>query len=151
MENKVKMGRIKKIDHIGIVVSNMNEAVETYKSLLFEEPTHSEHIDTTKVDIVFFDIGGVSIELLAPAAPESILTSFLENNGEGLHHICYEVEGIKTLLRNLKKRGIKLIDEEPRRGSRNSQIAFVDPKSTRGVYIEYCEFPDTCSKEGLSP
>lgn len=148
MGNKVKMGRIKKIDHIGIVVSNINEAVEIYKSLLFEDPTHSEHIDTTKVDIVFFDIGGVLIELLAPTAPESVLTPFLENNGEGLHHICYEVEGIEELLKNLEKKGIKLIDEEPRPGSRNSQIAFVDPKSTRGVYIEYCEFPDMCSKEG---
>lgn len=137
------MAKIKKIDHIGIVVSNMKEAVEIYKNLLFREPIYTEYFNASKVELTFFDVGGVQIELLAPTAPDSEIMPFLKEKGGGIHHICYEVEGIDEILKKLNEEGIKLIDERPRPGSRNTQIAFVDATSTKGTYIEYCEFPPT--------
>lgn len=134
------MAKIKKMDHIGIVVSNMQEAIDIYRKLLSREPIHREYIHASKVELVFFDVGDVQIELLTPTGPDSKIFSFLEERGEGLHHICYEVEGINEILVELKKKGIKLIDETPRSGSRSSKIAYVNPTSTRGVYIEYCEY-----------
>ena len=136
------MARIKRIDHIGIVVSDINEAIEIYRMLLFKEPSQLERVEAAKVDLAFFDIGDVQIELLSPTAPDSEISSFLKEKGGGIHHICYEVEGINEILEDLKDKGVKLLDENPRPGSRNSQVAFVDPVSTRGVYIEYCEFPE---------
>lgn len=135
------MVKIKKIDHIGIVVPNLKEGIETYKNLLFKEPIHIEYIEESKVEVAFFDIGGVQVELLAPTNSESEVMTFLKSTGGGIHHICYEVEGLHEILKKLKEKNIKLIDEVPRKGSRNTQIAFVDPRSTKGVYIEYCEFP----------
>jgi len=135
------MVEIKKIDHIGIVVADLREAIEIYKMLLLKEPSHLESIDAVKVDLAFFNVGDVQIELLAPTTSDSEISAFLEEKGGGIHHICYEVEGINEILESLKREGVKLIDEKPRPGSRHSQIAFVDAASTKGVYIEYCEFP----------
>jgi methylmalonyl-CoA/ethylmalonyl-CoA epimerase len=135
------MAEIKKIDHIGIVVPDMEKAIDIYKSMLLMEPSHLEHVAASKVDLAFFDVGDVQVELLAPTAPDSEMSPFLEETGGGIHHICYEVVGIRDILKQLKEEGFKLIDEEPRPGSRNSQIAFVDASSTDGAYIEYCEFP----------
>jgi methylmalonyl-CoA/ethylmalonyl-CoA epimerase len=142
------MARIKKIDHIGIVVFNLKESIRVHKDLLFQEPTHYEVFDATKVELAFFDIAGVQIELLSPTAPDSDIMPFLKEKGGGIHHICYEVEGIHDILNDLKKKGFKLIDETPRPGSRNSQIAFVDATSTKGVYIEYCEFSNDRWEKG---
>jgi methylmalonyl-CoA epimerase len=139
------MGRIKKVDHVGIAVSNMKEAIGIYKTLIFKEPFRLEHINGSKVELAFFNVGEVHIELLAPTASESWITAFLDEKGDGVHHICYEVEGIAEILQDLKRKEVKLIDENPRPGSRGSQVAFVDSMGTIGVYIEYCEFPETKS------
>jgi len=136
------MAGIKKIDHIGIVVPDIKEAIEIYKVLLLKEPSHLERVDAAKVDLAFFDVGEIQIELLAPIASDSEISAFLEEKGGGIHHICYEVEEINEILDKLKREGVKLMDEKPRPGSRNSQIAFVDAVSTKGAYIEYCEFPN---------
>ena len=135
------MAYIKKIDHIGIVVADMKEAIKAYKKLLFKEPSCLERHEEAKVDLAFFDVGEIQVELLAPCAPDSEVSSFLEEKGGGIHHVCFEVEGIEEILEELKKKGMKLIDEHPRPGSRDSHVAFVDPASAKGVYIEYCEFP----------
>jgi methylmalonyl-CoA epimerase len=135
------MPKIKKIDHIGIVVADINEATCIYKNLLFKEPFHTEYFEATSVELAFFDMGGVHIELLTPKEPGSEIWTFLQEKGEGLHHICYEVDDLEGILKTLPNRGIKLIDETPRPGSRNSRIAFVDPESSGGVLTEYCEFP----------
>ena len=136
------MPTIKKIDHIGIVVSNFKEAIEKHRNLLFREPSHTEYFEPAKVELAFFDIGGVSIELLAPTAPTGDLWAFLKERGGGLHHICYEVDDIHRILESLKEKGFQLLDEKPRAGSRNSQIAFINPASADGVLIEYCQFPN---------
>jgi methylmalonyl-CoA epimerase len=143
-----KMASIKKIDHIGIVVPNIQEGIEIYKQLLLRKPIYTEYIDASKVQLAFFDVGGVQIELLAPTSFDSEVMLFLKQTGGGLHHICYEVEKINDILTELKDKGFRLIDEIPRPGSRNTQIAFVDPKSTKGVYIEYCEFINKNQKKG---
>lgn len=140
------MPKIKRIDHIGIAVPDMKEALVQYKSLLFQEPSHFEVLEASKIEIAFFDIGGVQIELLAPTESDSKLRGFLREKGGGLHHICYEVENLHRILEILKENKIKLIDEKPRSGSRNSKIGFVDPVSSKGVLIEYCEFVNSDPK-----
>jgi methylmalonyl-CoA/ethylmalonyl-CoA epimerase len=123
----------------------MREGIEIYKQLLSREPSHVEQVDAAKVDLAFFDVGDIQIELLTPTASDSEISAFLEKKGGGIHHICFEVEGISDILNSLKREGVKLMDEKPRPGSRNSQVAFVDASSTKGAYIEYCEFPKSKS------
>jgi len=135
------MAELKKIAHIGIVVSDLKKSIEIYKKLLMREPARTEYVDAAKVDLAFFDVAGVEIELLAPTSTDSAVMPFLKETGGGLHHICYEVEDIHEVLQNLKKQHFSLVDEEPRKGAGNSQIAFVDTISTEGVSIEYCEYP----------
>lgn len=137
------MPKIKKIDHIGIVVPRMKDAIEKYKSFLFQDPFHTEYFEAGKIELAFFDIGGVSIELLAPAEAGSDLRAFLKEKGGGFHHVCYEVDDLEGILRILKGKGFKLLDEKPRPGSRNSQIAFVNPMSTDGILTEYCQLAKT--------
>jgi len=140
------MGKIKKIDHIGIMVSSIEQGIETFKRILLREPSRREYIDAYKVDLAFFDIGDAQVELLAPTASDSEFMPFLKQTGGGFHHICYEVEGIDEILENLKRSGVKLIDEKTRPGSRNSLIAYVEAASAGGVYTEYCEFPARMEK-----
>jgi len=135
------MPRLKRIDHIGFVVADIQESIGRYKNLLFQEPFLIDYFEPAKADIAFFDIGGVHVELLAPTDPDSLLGKFLREKGGGYHHICFEVDDLLAVLKVLKDQGSKLIDETPRSGSRNSQIAFVDPVSTDGILIEYCQFP----------
>jgi methylmalonyl-CoA/ethylmalonyl-CoA epimerase len=139
-ENR-NMPQIKKIDHIGIVVSDIREATERFSCLTLQGPTHSEYFEPLKVDLVFFNVGGVDVELLGPRSPGSDLWDFLQAKGEGLHHICYEVADIDGLLEMLKASGVRLIDQKPRPGSRNTRIAFLEPGSAHGVLTEYCEHP----------
>ena len=135
------MSSIGKIDHIGIVVSDMGEAIERYRLLLMKEPSHREFFEPTRVDLAFFNIGGVDMELLAPTQRDGELGVFLREKGEGLHHICFQVTRLAEILKLAKQGGMELLDEEPRPGSRNTQIAFVNPNSANGVLIEYCEYP----------
>lgn len=134
------MQNLKRIDHIGFVVVDIQESIRRFKNLLFQEPFLVDYFEPAKADIAFFDIGGVHIEFLAPRDPASLLGTFLTKKGGGYHHICFEVNDLSALLQDLKEQGIKLIDETPRSGSRNSQIAFVNPSSTDGILIEYCQF-----------
>ena len=134
------MFKIKKIDHLGIVVSDMKAAIQKYQDLLFQKPSFTEYFAPGKVELAFFEINGVSVELLAPQDQSSEIGIFLKEKGEGMHHICYEVDDLETILESLWGKGFKLIDQKPRPGSRNSRIAFVDPVSTGGVLTEYCQF-----------
>jgi len=136
------MAELKKIAHIGIVVSDLKSGIETYKKLLMRDPIRTEYVEAAKVDLAFFDVAGVEIELLSPTGEDSVVMPFLKETGGGIHHICYEVEGIHEILQNLKEQDFKLVDEAPKPGAGNSQIAFVDAASTEGVSIEYCEYPD---------
>lgn len=135
------MPQIKKIDHIGIVIHDLNEGIKLLQKLLLKESSHTEHVAASKVELAFFDIAGVQLELLAPTAPNSEVSPFLEQTRGGIHHICYEVDSVQEMLSMLKEEGFMLIDEKPRSGSRGTKIGFVDTLRTIGFYTEYCEYP----------
>ncbi|MDR0455018.1 MAG: methylmalonyl-CoA epimerase [Deferribacteraceae bacterium] len=127
-----------KIAHIGVAVSNLQEALAFYKAVGIE-PSHIEDVPSQKVKVAFITIGDVHIELLEPSSPESPIAGFLDKRGQGMHHIAYEVRDIHTVLKTLKDKGIKLINETPVEGAHEMMVAFVHPKSASGVLTELCQ------------
>jgi len=134
------MLRIKKIDHVAIVVKDVDEAIAKYKQVLGLEPQVREVVASQKTEAVLLPIGETSLELISPRGNEG-LEKFLEKKGPGLHHIAIEVEGIEEALATLKALGIPLVDETPRKGARGHKVAFLHPKATGGVLVELVE-PD---------
>jgi len=132
---------IKKIDHIGIAVKDLNIANKKWENILGLKPIKEEKIEEQSVLVSIFEmeIQKLKIELIAPLDSSSPLNKFLEKRGEGLHHICFEVDDIRAMMRELEKNGLKLIDKEPKRGEGGSLIAFIHPESTTGVLIELKE------------
>jgi methylmalonyl-CoA/ethylmalonyl-CoA epimerase len=128
-----------KIDHIGIAVADMKAAVETFQTILGCPAGEAVEVPEQKVRVVFFDVGGVHIELLEPTCPESTIAAFIEKRGPGLHHVAYRVKDIQAELDRLTAAGIRLLDEKPRCGAHGKKIAFVHPKSSGGVLTELCE------------
>jgi methylmalonyl-CoA/ethylmalonyl-CoA epimerase len=123
------------VDHIGLVVNNLDESLATYRDLLgftlLERLTVPEH----GVEVAFLDAGNSTLELLAPTDPASGTARFLQNRGEGVHHICFVVDDIHAALDQLRAQGLRLIDESPRQGV-HGLVAFVHPKATHGALIE---------------
>ena len=131
-------GMIKKIDHIAIVVRNIEEALRTYQGGLGLEPTDVKEMLEQEVRIAFLPVGESEIELVEPITTDSSIAKFLEKWGEGMHHICLEVEDIEATLQDLAAKGIRLIDEQPCQGA-HGRVAFLYPTSTHGVLIELIE------------
>ncbi len=129
---------IKKIDHIGIAVSNLEEAIKIYESLGFKV-AETEEVEDQKVRVAMIPVGESRIELLEATSPESAIAKFIEKRGEGIHHIAINVENIEEALKKAKDAGIKLIDEKPRIGAGGKKIAFLHPKSLKGVLLELVE------------
>jgi len=129
----------KNIDHIGIAVSSLQEALSFWQASLGIEPHGIEDMAERKLRTAFLPIGETEIELLEPTSPDSTIAKFIEKRGEGLHHIAIRVDDIETALVELKAKGVQLIDEMPRSGAGGTRIAFVHPKSTHGVLLELCE------------
>lgn len=136
----------KKVDHIAIAVPHLEEAISLFKTLLKKEPDHIEEVEDQKVKAAFFAIGTqeedpTNLELLFPTAPDSPISKFLAGlqGRSGLHHVCLEVSGLEDHLKDLKSKGVKLIDETPRIGAHGKKIAFIHPKSTNGILIELSE------------
>jgi methylmalonyl-CoA/ethylmalonyl-CoA epimerase len=129
---------IKKIDHIGIIVSDLEKAVIFFRCI-GAVCSHVEVVESEQIKIVFINIGGVYLELMSPLSDTSAVAKSLEKRGEGLHHICYEVQNIQVALETLKNSGARLIDETPKVGASNSLVAFIHPKSANGVLTELCE------------
>ncbi|AKG91131.1 methylmalonyl-CoA epimerase [Geoglobus ahangari] len=129
---------MKKIDHIGIAVKSLDEAVELYKKLGFEVK-EIEEVEEQKVKVAMLPVGESKIELLEATSPESAIAKFIEKRGEGIHHIAVNVENIEEALENAKKNGLQLIDEKPRIGAGGKKVAFIHPKSTKGVLLEFVE------------
>lgn len=127
---------IKKIDHLGIAVPNLNDAIALYTSLLGKGPEHIEEVADQKVKAAFFSVGESNLELLEPTAPDSPISKFLEKRGGGIHHLCVEVDDLDACLADYKVQGVTLIDQVPRQGAHGKRVAFVHPKSTGGVLIE---------------
>jgi methylmalonyl-CoA/ethylmalonyl-CoA epimerase len=131
----------RRVEHIGIAVRKLDEAVRRYEALLGVACYGIEAVEDQRVNTAFFRLGDVKIELLESASPDSPLGKFLESHGEGLHHIAYRVPDVAEALRQAEAAGFRLIDKEPRRGAEGMLIAFVHPKSTGGVLTEFCQIP----------
>jgi methylmalonyl-CoA/ethylmalonyl-CoA epimerase len=129
---------IKKIDHLGIAVKNLDEAINLYRSLGLS-PEHREEVPEQKVRVATLPLGESTIELLEPTASDSPIAKFIETRGEGIHHLAVLVENIEDALSQARKSGIKLIDEQPRIGVGGAKIAFLHPKSMKGVLLEFCQ------------
>lgn len=130
---------IKKIDHIGIAVKNIEEVSKFYKDVLGLEITGIEVVEEQKVKTAFIPVGDSEIELLESTSDDSPIAKFIEKKGEGIQHIALQVDNIEKTLEELKQKGVKLIDEVPRYGAGGAKIAFVHPKSTNGVLLELCQ------------
>jgi len=129
------------IEHIGIAVKNMDESIKFYEEILGLKCYAVEEVKDQKVKTAFFQIGQTKIELLESTDPEGPIGKFIEKRGEGIHHIAFAVKGLKSSLEELKSKGIKLIDEKPRKGAKGLNIVFIHPKATYGVLTELCEKP----------
>ncbi len=132
---------LKEVDHLGIAISNLEEGVKLYKDLLGFSLEGYEEVEDQKVKVAILNAEGKSpnIELLEPTSEESPIYKFIEKRGEGIHHIALGVKDIEKVLKTLKEAGVRLIDETPRIGAGGKKIAFLHPKSTKGVLIELCE------------
>jgi len=130
---------IKGLDHVAIAVSNIEETVAVYGPILGLKVEHIKVVDQQKVKIAILKAGDSKIELLEPTSTESTVAKFLQIRGEGIHHIALEVSGIEAHLKDLKDKGMTLIDEKPRPGAEARKIAFIHPRSTRNVLIELVE------------
>jgi methylmalonyl-CoA/ethylmalonyl-CoA epimerase len=128
--------RLTDIDHVGIAVQDLDASVERYRRTLGVEPSHRERVDDQGVDEVLFEIGSSWIQLLGALGPETPVGRSLASRGEGLHHVAYRVDDLAAALDDLRVAGARLVDEEPRRGSRGTLIAFVHPASMGGVLVE---------------
>ena len=127
------------IEHIGIAVRNIDEAIKFYEEILGLKCYAVEEVVDQKVKTAFFQIGQTKIELLESTDPEGPIGKFIEKRGEGIHHISFAVNGLESSLEELKSKGIKLIDEKPRKGAKGLNIAFLHPRDTFGVLTELCE------------
>lgn len=127
------------IEHIGIAVSELDSAISLFEKILGQPCYNIEEIADQKVRTAFFKVGETKIELLQSTDPEGPIGKFIEKKGEGIHHIAFAVENIEEKLEQANSLGIKLIDSKPRKGAEGLDIAFLHPKSTNGVLMEFCE------------
>jgi methylmalonyl-CoA/ethylmalonyl-CoA epimerase len=130
---------IKKIEHIGIAVKNIEAANELYTKLLGNKPYKSENVESEQVTTSFFKTGDNKVELLEAKSTESAISKFIDKRGEGLHHVAFEVDDIVAEMENLKKLGFALLSDTPKQGADNKLICFIHPKSANGVLVELCQ------------
>lgn len=130
---------LRKVEHIGIAVKNMESANALFAKLFGKSNYKLEKVESEGVSTSFFMLGETKIELLEATAENSSISKFIEKKGEGIHHIAFDVEDIKVEMERLKKEGFELINAEPKDGADNKLICFLHPKSTNGVLIELCQ------------
>jgi len=130
---------MKKIEHIGIAVANLEDASIIYEKLFGVPAYKEEEVVSEGVKTAFFRSGPSKIELLEGTNPESPISKFIAKKGEGIHHIAFEVEDIEMELARLKNEGFIILNEVPKKGADNKLVAFLHPKSTNGVLIELCQ------------
>ncbi len=133
---------ISHIEHLGIAVKNLSEAIPYYETILGLKCYNIEEVADQKVRTAFFQVGATKIELLEPMSEDSTIAKFIEKKGEGIHHLAFAVEGgLASALAQVEAKGVQLIDKAPRAGAEGLNIAFLHPKSTQGVLTELCEDP----------
>jgi len=129
---------IKRIDHIAIAVKSLDETLGVFESVFGLKPSHTETIPDQGVKAALIPVGDGEIELLEPIDPEGGVAKFVEKRGEGVHHICIEVDNVDEELKSLAAKGVELIDKQARKGLAG-KIAFLHPRATKGVLIELCQ------------
>jgi len=130
--------RIERIEHIGIAVGNLDEAIRFYEEILNLTCYAIEEVADQKVRTAFFKVGETKIELLESTDPEGPIGKFIEKKGEGIHHIAFAVDNIEEALAETESKGVRLIDQTPRNGAEGLRIGFLHPKNTIGVLTEFC-------------
>jgi len=131
--------RLGAVNHIGIAVKNLEEAKKLFSDALGLPCVEERTVPERGVRIAFLSSGNTTIELLEGIGPESAVSKFVEQRGPGIHHLCFEVDGIERVMKELTADGVRLIDEKPRPGAEGKPVAFVHPKSTLGVLVELIE------------
>jgi len=131
--------KVLKIDHLGIAVNSIGEGKKFWTDTLGLELEGTETVEEQKVTTAFFPVGDSEVELLESTAPDGPIARYIEKKGEGIQHIAFRVADIHAAIEELKEKGIRLIDETPRKGAGGALIAFLHPKSTRGVLVEICQ------------
>ncbi len=130
---------IKKIEHIGIAVKDINSSNDLFKKLFGKEHYKTETVESEGVSTSFFMVGETKIELLEAKTETSAIAKFIEKKGEGIHHIAYEVDNIYEEMKRLESEGFEVLNKEPKKGADNKLIFFLHPKSTNGVLVELCQ------------
>lgn len=128
-----------KIEHIGIAVKDLESANEIYTKLFGEPPYKNETVESEGVSTSFFKIGESKIELLEATNPESAIAKFIDKKGEGIHHIAFAVDDIRTEMERMRNEGFIVLSDQPKKGADNKLVCFLHPKSTNGVLIELCQ------------
>jgi methylmalonyl-CoA/ethylmalonyl-CoA epimerase len=128
-----------RIDHIGVAVPDLDAALELYARAFQMREQHRETVEEQGVEAVLLEVGEGHVELIRPLGPDTGVAKFIAKNGPGLHHVAYATDDIDSTLGAVREAGLKLIDEEPRIGIRNSRVAFLHPRSTGGVLTELVE------------
>ena len=126
---------------MALAVSDLNASIEHYQRVWGLTLAHREVVAEQGVEEAMFRLGDTYLQLVAPLSPDTPVGRFIERRGEGLHHIAYEVEGIEAALASAREHELILVDQEPRRGSRNTRVAFVHPRTNHGVLVELVEIP----------
>ncbi|MBQ9253543.1 MAG: methylmalonyl-CoA epimerase [Bacteroidales bacterium] len=127
-----------KIEHIGIAVSNLDEAIKYWENVMGLKCYNIEEVADQKVKTAFFKVGEVKIELLEPTSEDSTIAKFIANKGQGVHHVAFKMEDTNQALTEAEEKGVRLIDKQARKGAENLNIGFLHPKSTMGVLTEFC-------------
>ena len=134
---------ISHIEHIGIAVRDLDAAIAFYEKALGLSCYGIEEVPDQQVRTAFFHVGGTKIELLASTSPDGPVARFIEKRGEGLHHIAFAVPGVGSALKHVSAEGVDVIDRGPRKGAEGLEIAFLHPRSTFGVLMEFCSPPSS--------
>jgi len=131
--------KVLKIDHLGIAVNSIDEGKKFWSDILGLAFEGAETVAEQKVTTAFFPVSESEVELLESTAPDGPVAKYIEKRGAGIQHVAFRVENIDAALAELKEKGVKLIDQEPRIGAGGARIAFLHPKATGGVLVELCE------------
>jgi methylmalonyl-CoA/ethylmalonyl-CoA epimerase len=138
------MSNVKRIDHLGIAVWDLEAGIALYKGLLGSQPESVLDFPQEKVKIAFFKTGESYLELLQPTSEESPIHRFLEKRGEGIHHVCFRVQDLESTMKNASSQDLRVLDKKPRNGAHHTKVCFLHPKDTHGVLIEFSEGTPPC-------
>jgi len=131
--------KIQQIDHIGVAVKGIDEAGRFYADILGLKIADMETVADQRVNVAFIPIANSEVELLESTDPDGPVAKYIQARGEGIQHVAFRVENIEEALAELKEKGVRLIDQEPRKGAGGARIAFIHPRETNGVLVELCQ------------